>query len=366
MRIVNIAQQMAAGGTESLAMRMAAELGKRGHVAETWFLYLRSPTYLGQEGVRVLLSHPPKGKTGYLRVLIALIRELRSFRPDAVVTYGLYANIPGQMGAFIAGVPVRIASQQNPSWVHPRLARYLDWMIGSLGIYTANIAASHSVYESFNSYPKPYVRRLRVTHNALLFSKSSLEPAEAREKFSIPKQVPLVVNVGRIVQQKNQQLLLQALRFVPEVHLAIAGDGVLRQTLLQMAVTLGVQDRVHVLGEVPPADIPDLLRAGNLFAFPSRWEGFSVAVLEAMHAGLPVIASEIPPLREIIGSADGGPAGLLLPADDARAWALAIQRLLQDDRLRTALSLRAQQQAAFFGLKSMVDGYEQCIRDAIT
>jgi len=365
MRVVNIAGQMAAGGTQSLAMSLAAELRKRGHEAQTWFLYLRSPTYIGQEGVRVLLHHPAKGKIYLLRLLMRLVQQLRSFRPDAVVTFGLYANIPGQMGAFVAGVPVRIASQQNPSWIHSRLARYLDWTIGSLGVYTANIAASHSVYESFNGYPKPYLKRLRVIHTGLVFSKSFLEPAEAREKFALPKQVRLVVNVGRLAEQKNQELLLQALPFVPEVHLAIAGDGKLRQTLVQLAVRLGVQDRVHLLGEVPPAAIPDLLRAGNLFAFPSRWEGFSVAVLEAMHAGLPVIASEIPPLREIIGSADGGPAGLLLPADDARAWALAIQRLLRDDRLRTALSLRAQQQAAFFGLKSMVDGYEQCIRDAI-
>ena len=361
MRIVNLARQMAAGGTQTVATRMASELRKRGHVAETWFLYLRRPTYLNQEGMRVLVHHPPKGKASHIRVLITLIQQLRSFRPDAVVTYGPYANIPGQMGALISGVAVRIASQRNPSWIHPRLARYLDCAMGSLGVYTANIAVSHSVYDSFKSYPKSYVRRLRVIHNGLAFGPSSLEPVDAREKFALPKQVPLVVNVGRLAHQKNQELLLQALPFLPKVHLAIAGDGELHQTLVQMAATLGVQDRVHLLGEVPPADIPDFLRAGNLFAFPSRWEGFGLALLEAMHAGLPVIASDIPVLREVLQGDDGEPAGLLVPLDESLAWSRAIQRLLEDNSLRAALSLRAQRRAASFALERMVDGYENCL-----
>ena len=87
MRVVNIAYQMAAGGTQSLAMSLAAELRKRGHVGQTWFLYLMRPTYIGQEGVRVLLNHPPK-KTTLFRVLIELIRELRAFRPDAAQNVG--------------------------------------------------------------------------------------------------------------------------------------------------------------------------------------------------------------------------------------------------------------------------------------
>ena len=199
MRIVNIAYQMAAGGTPAVAMRMTVELSKRGHVAETWFLYLRHPTYFGQARVRLLLSRPPRGKLSHLWALIMLIQQLREFRPDVVVTYGLYANIPGQIGASIAGVPVRIASQHNPSWIHPRLARYLDWIMGSLGIYTGNIAISQSVYKSFEGYPKSYVKRMRVIHNGLVFSPSSLEPADAREKFGLPKQVPLIVNIGRLV-----------------------------------------------------------------------------------------------------------------------------------------------------------------------
>ncbi len=361
MRIVNIAFQMSAGGKQILAMGITAELRKRGHVAETWSLYLKQAAYIGQEGVRVLRHHPPKGKAGYIRVLISLIRELRSFRPDAVVTYGTAANILGQIGALIARVPVRVASQGNPSWSRPKRARCLDWTMGCLGAYTVNIAVSHAVYQSFKGYPLPYVKRLRVTHNGLSFSASSLGPVEAREKFGLPKQVPLVLNVGRLAQQKNQEFLLRALPFLPDVHLAIAGDGELRQILVRKAVTLGVQERVHFLGEVAYADIPDFLRAGDLFVFPSRWEGFGLALVEAMHAGLPVIASDIPALREVLQDADGESAGLLVSPDDSLAWSRAIQRVLQDSSLRTGLSLRAQRRAAFFALERMVDGYEDCL-----
>lgn len=360
LRIVNIITQMEAGGAQGAAIRVAAELRRRGHEAETWFLYLKRPTYVEHEGVRVLLERQPTKVNSYTYIFNKLIRDIQTFKPDGVITYTHYANVLGQIAALIAGVPARVASQRNPSWSYPKAARYLDQVIGSLGIYTANIAVSHAVYESFNSYPKSYGQRLRIIYNGVSPKESSLDKIEARTKFNLPEQSPLVVNVGRLAHQKNQEVLIKALCLLPAVHLAIAGDGELRESLMQQALDLGVKKRVHFVGEIPPENIPDFLRTGDIFTFPSHFEAFGFALVEAMHVGLPVIASDIPALAEVL-SKSSEPVGLLIPPTDDKAWAQAIQQVLADDQLRTTLSSQSQQRAALFSLENMVNGYEQCV-----
>ena len=361
LRIVNIITQMEAGGAQGAAMRVAAELRRRGHVVETWFLYLKRPTYVGQEGVRVFFEDQPSKPIDYAYIFTRLIRELQTFKASGVITYTHYANILGQVAALITGVPARVASQRNPSWTYPKAARYFDGVIGCLGVYTANIAVSRSVNESFNSYPKFYVERLRTIYNGVSPKESSLDQVQARIKFGLPKQAPLVVSVGRLAQQKNQDVLLKALCLLPTVHLAIAGDGELRENLMQLALTFGIKDRVHFLGEIPPENISDFLRTGDIFVFPSHFEAFGFALVEAMHVGLPVIASNIPALAEVLNESE--PAGLLIPPASEQAWAQAIQQVLGDARLRTALSARSRQRAALFTLESMVDDYEQCVTE---
>lgn len=361
LRIVNIVTQMEGGGAQGAAMRVAAELRQHGHVAETWFLYLKSPTYIGQEGVRVLLEHRPRSPQDYVKIFMALIRELRLFKPDGAITYTHYANILGQIAALIVGVPARVATQRNPSWTYPILARCLDFIIGCLGIYTTNICVSHSINDTFKSYPKPYVQRLHTVYNGIAPQESPLDQIEARTKFGLPTQVPLVISVGRLVYQKNQEVLLKALYLLPTVHLAIAGGGELQESLIQKALSFGIKDRVHILGEISPSEIPDFLRTGDIFAFPSRFEAFGFALVEAMHIGLPVIASNIPALAEVLDESE--PVGLLIPPGDEQAWAEAIQKVLADSRLRISLSSQGQKRAAIFSLDSMVSSYEKCITE---
>lgn len=360
LRIVNIITQMEAGGAQGAAIRVATELRRRGHEAETWFLYLKRPTYVDHEGVRVLLECQPTKVSDYTYIFNKLVRDIQIFKPDGVITYTHYANVLGQIAAFIAGVPARVASQRNPSWSYPKVAKYVDEVIGSLGVYTANIAVSHSVNESFKSYPKSYVQRLRIIYNGVSPKESSLDKIEARTKFGLPEQSPLVVNVGRLAHQKNQEVLIKALCLLPTVHLAIAGDGELRERLIQQALDLGVKERAHFVGEIPPENIPDFLRTGDIFTFPSHFEAFGFALVEAMHVGLPVIASDIPALAEVL-SKSSEPVGLLIPPTDDKAWAQAIQQVLADEQLRTTLAFQSQQRAALFSLENMVNGYEQCV-----
>lgn len=362
MRIVNIVTQMEAGGAQGAAIRMAAALRQRGHSAETWFLYRKRPTYVGEEGVRVMMDAPPRGMWDYIRIFRRLVAHLMAFGADGVITYTHYANVMGQVAASLVGVPSRVASQRNPAWTYPAGARYADRVIGSLGLYTANVVVSHSIHDSFASYPNSYVRRLHTVHNGISITKSTLTQVEARREFGLPEDVPLVVTVGRLAAQKNQVSLLRVLQRLSGVHLALAGDGELYDDLTRLSLELGLNERVWFLGELSPSTIPSFLRTGDVFAFPSRFEAFGFALVEAMAAGLPVVASNIPSSNEVLGTAIGDPAGLLVPLDDDEAMANALALVLNDPVVHAELARRAAARATMFTLESMVDGYEKCLR----
>jgi glycosyltransferase involved in cell wall biosynthesis len=155
-----------------------------------------------------------------------------------------------------------------------------------------------------------------------------LGPAEGRE---------LVLAVGRLAPQKRFDNLLRAFAALaprrPRARLAIVGTGPDRAALEALTAELGLGERVAFLGV--REDIPKLLRAASLFALPSAWEGLSIALLEALSASVPVVASDIPGNRMVVRHER---EGLLVPVDDVPALASTLERLLADRALAERLS----------------------------
>jgi glycosyltransferase involved in cell wall biosynthesis len=141
----------------------------------------------------------------------------------------------------------------------------------------------------------------------------------------------------------------------------LAGDGEDRGKLEALAGRLGIAARVRFLGEVRRADIPDLLRAADIFAMPTRFEGQSNAVLEAMHAGLAIVSSDIPAQVETLGGPGPDAVGELLPLEDDAAWIAALDALVRDPDRRAALAERARTRAQLFTAERMADGFERLI-----
>lgn len=355
---------MEGGGAQAAAMRISQGLRGRGHHAETWFLYLKRPTYIGGKGVRVLLRYPPRHIRDYIHIFIKLVRDLKRESPDGVITFTHYSNILGQLAAWLAGIGCRVASQRNPSWSYPMMARWLDSLLGTLGLFKGNVMVSEAVKSTFSDYSTNYKKGVCVVHNGIDFMPSPLRPEQSRASFSLPINVPLVVTIGRLAEQKNQAVLIRALLELPHIHLAIAGDGELRHKLQTIVKQFGLHDRVHFLGEIPPTDVVDLLNAANIFAIPSRFEGLSNALLEAISAGLPVIASDIPTQAEVLRTQGTELCGFLVPPDDVHGWADAICQLSQDNQLRQKCVERARLRSADFTIEKMIDGFELAIMRA--
>ena len=134
----------------------------------------------------------------------------------------------------------------------------------------------------------------------------------------VPLDAPVLLAVCRLEPQKGVDVAIRALDEIPGAHLVVLGEGPQRAELERLG-----PDRVHLLGRVP--DVAAWLRRADVLVHPVRWEGFGLAVLEAMLAGLPVVATNVSSLPELVGD-----AGILVSPDDPSALATAVNSLLAD------------------------------------
>lgn len=153
----------------------------------------------------------------------------------------------------------------------------------------------------------------------------------------IPRQDGQLVvgSIGRLDAMKGHDVLLRAIAQVEGTQAVILGEGEQRQALEQLAINLGISDRVNLLGWV---DHPRAyLSAFDIVALPSRSEGFPLAIVEAMLAARPVVATRVGSVAEAVIDNE---TGLLVEKDDVQGLALAMQRLVDDPILRDRLGQR--------------------------
>jgi glycosyltransferase involved in cell wall biosynthesis len=229
--------------------------------------------------------------------------------------------------------------------------------MGSAGFYDANIVNSAWTAEQFAAYPPAYRRRLRRIDHGVPQGGSHLSKAAARAQFGLPPGVPLIVSTGRITRQKNQVVLLAALARLPEAHLAIAGIGAAENELRHAAEAQGLGGRLHLAGELAPEQIYPFLATGDLFAFPSLTETFGLSVVEAAIAGLPIVASDLAVLREVLTDGERE-AALFADATDAQSFAETVARLLRDPALAARLSEAGRSLARRYSPEAMCAGYD--------
>jgi glycosyltransferase involved in cell wall biosynthesis len=144
---------------------------------------------------------------------------------------------------------------------------------------------------------------------------------------------PTMLAVARLVRQKGLDVLIRAMKAlgaaVPDARLLIAGDGPERPALERLTRDLGLEDRVMLLGHRD--DVDQLMRRAWLLVHPARWEGFGLVLLEAMRMGLPIVATGVSAIPEIVVA---GSTGRLVPPDDPSALAEALIDVLGDERFR--------------------------------
>ncbi len=151
--------------------------------------------------------------------------------------------------------------------------------------------------------------------------------AATRRRFGLPQSQPLLLNVGRVTEQKNQDVLIRALACLPQAHLAIAGAGAKDDSFHELAVTLGIDEPVAHARRLAGAGHCRSLRCRRLFVFPSIWETFGLAGAEAAMTGMPMIVADLPVLREVL-HADGSEPVTFVAPRNVEGWISAIGNAL--------------------------------------
>lgn len=169
--------------------------------------------------------------------------------------------------------------------------------------------------------------------------------------------VPTVISVGRLEKVKGSDVLMRAFaevaRRVANARLVMIGDGALRPELERIAAEHGITDSVELMGAMDRTAVRDQLHRAHVFAMPSRSEGFGLAALEGMAAGLPVVGSAVGGLPELTGE-----GGVLVPPEQPDALAEALVSVLTDEGLRRRTATAAVQRAEVFSWERSVDAYE--------
>jgi glycosyltransferase involved in cell wall biosynthesis len=156
---------------------------------------------------------------------------------------------------------------------------------------------------------------------------------------------------------KNHGALIEALALLSDVHVALAGVGPEQEALLSLAGKRRVEDRLHLVGEVPPARIFEFLAAGDVYAFPSVTETFGLACVEAAISGLPVVANDLAVLREVLTAEDGEAAALFVKGD-AAGMAKGLAAMISSPQLAGRLSAAGRRLRDKYSPARMCAGYE--------
>jgi len=363
-RVFCIGSFMNRAGAQEALVRVATQLRARGHVTEVRFVYRHRDAFAGDPHIRTISGESRLSPVGYVCAFLRLLKELRRQKPDAVICFMPLGAVMGCLAAAMAGVKVRIASQRVPgSTVGPAM-RILDRVWGTTLLYTKIICVSQSVSDSFARYPAPYRSKLVVVHNGIPWKKSPMPREEARRKFGLPLDRLLILAAGRMSYQKNYGFLLDRVRAVEAMTLVIAGDGDERPRHEAFVTEHGLDNRVFMLGALPHEDVVNLYEAVDIFIQTSLFEGQSNSTLEAMHAGLPIIVSDIPTQRETLCRADGSSVAKIVPLDQPECWNSAISQLIASPEERTRLGEEAQKfVTAQFTLDAMIDGFENALEE---
>ena len=280
------------------------------------------------------------------------VRKLAQQMPeyDLVMAYLFPAQLWVAAASMIAkrSVPLVTTEQNTTNRRRMALLRPLDrWMYSRYAAIICNSPATHR--ELLQWVPPAKDRTVVVANGVPVKRISEAAPASKREVTGSDS-APVVLFSARFQPQKDHATVLRAVAKVPVVHLALAGDGELRPEMEVLAERLGIRARVHFLGR--RADIPSLLKMADLYVHSSISEGFGIAVAEALAAGLPVIASDVPGLNEVVA---GG--GILFQTGDVDSLAGHISRLLQSRELRAEWGKKASARGREFSIERTAEAY---------
>ena len=323
LKVMFLSTGTGVGGAETQIIAVGSRLQELGHQ-----VMIVSMSEVGRLGLMARGAGLTVESLGMKRgspvpaIPVAVIRLhalLYKFKPDVLVSFMFYANLLGRLTGSLARVPVNISSIRSERFggsLSGALLRMTD-CFGD-GVLTNSRLVGHNLV-SRKVVP---AARIHVVPNGIRlqqFMSNEVSRRTIRDEFQVPDDNFLWLAVGRLHAAKGYPVLLKAFsRLVaeyPTARLIIVGDGPAAGALDELSRNLGISDRVCFAGE--RTDIADLLSAADSLVLSSEWEGLPNIIIEAQAAGLPVVATEVGGVGELVFEGENGylaspgdPAGL--------------------------------------------------------
>jgi glycosyltransferase involved in cell wall biosynthesis len=350
LRVLTLVDRLGtSGGGERLAMQIAARLDRERF--ESWYCVsrfaeresapeeeLEAVAALRAAGVHVVGLG--RRSTAAVWSWWPFVRLLRRERIDVVHSHKFGSNVWAAALAPLAGVPVVVAHEHSWAFEGRPLRRLLDrWLI----------ARRSSVMVAVSREDRRRMIEIeRIDPSDVTFVANGIEPlvpgdpARLRAELGLAPGDPVIGSVAVLRREKRLDLVLRAVAGLagelPGLALVVAGEGPERPALEALARELGIEGHVHLLGH--RSDVPDVLAAIDVAVSASEREGSPLAVMEYMEAAVPVVATAVGGLPDLI---DDGVHGLLVPAGDAEALGAALGELLRAPDRRRAMGERARE-----------------------
>lgn len=343
IKILFFTNDLGLGGVQRLTVDFANALNKKEFDVTIGTLFSRPDSFFYQENIKKGIRFIPFSFSSWhdIRSFFVFYIWLRREKFDIVFTQLFMADAIGRVGAFFARVPVIVTEIQN---IIPHLSKkyiLIDRLLRHItDVCISTTSAVTSYAEDVIGFPSKKI--VLVPTNAVDEQRFAVKSSRAtiRQALGVPREAKIILNIGRLVEQKGQRMLINAmpaiLKVEPNAHLLIAGSGKLENEFMQLIKTLGLEDHIQLLGN--RRDTPELLMSSDVFAFPSMWEGQGLILFEAFFSKIPIIASRIGGIPDVI---QDGETGLLIEVGDSDALVAGIIRILEDGKLRKHMTTEA-------------------------
>jgi glycosyltransferase involved in cell wall biosynthesis len=300
-------------------------------------------TNTGRRTVRKVINGVPVTKTGRLMDVSSAPISL-SFYPhfvrlgrDADIVHLHFPYPPAEIGQLLLGQSRHFVLTYHSDIVRQKVLGFFYrpflWRVLRC---VEQITVSNPNYIQTSRFLRPFAPKCTVIHHGIDLGRFALTPrvqqraAEIREQYL---EGPLILAAGKLRHYKGIDVLIDAMKQVA-AHALIVGEGPMGETWRQRASDTGVQDRVSFLGKVPDEELVALYCAADIFVLPStnRAETWGTVQIEAMACGLPVVCTELGTGTSYVNQ--DGVTGLVVPANDAEALAMALRQLIDEPTLR--------------------------------
>jgi len=367
LSILLLGTQMATGGAQKVLLDQANWFHARGHKVTAVFFYDRDDLHKKWQdafpfpilNLKAFQKGEGKFQNGLsiFHGLWKLWELLRREKFDTIETFTHDSNMLALPLAWMAGIPVRIATHHGiVDGITPWREKIHAWMINH-NIAQCIVAVSAMTRQKLLEEGIQAGRIVVIKNGITPVQIEGVNSAEARKEAGVGADDPFLLAVGRLVYSKAHEILITAMPAVlkkfPNAKVGICGEGDLRPKLEAQIQSLGLSDSVKLLGQMD--HVEKLLASADVFVMPSLWEGLPIALLEAMSAGLPVIATKVEGVEEVITE---GEHGLFVPVENTTALTEAILKLLAEPQLRRKMGAASKAKVlAFYTADQMCEQY---------